>query len=118
MIQQLIKYLAVVDRRIRDRIALHQLGRMVRIDVVLVAVVIRVVLLCPTRIGVFLRQLVRVAAPIKRNGIFLDEYVFFSLVSLPGITFYNTNRLTISENFAGQFIEMPFTYWATPSRRK
>jgi len=55
---------------------------MIRIDVALVAVVIRIVPFRPAGIGVFLRQLLSVLAPPDGNGFFLDERVLFPFVAL------------------------------------
>ena len=55
---------------------------MIRVDVVFVAVVIRVVLFRPAGISVLLRQPVFVLAPLDGNGTFLDERILFPFVAL------------------------------------
>lgn len=77
-----LDHLAVVDAGISASLLGYELGVFVDVDVVFVAVVLLPILLCPARIGVFLRQLGFLGSPFDRHRSFFDESVFFSRVSL------------------------------------
>src|SRR3954462_4019382 len=81
-IEKVVERLAVVNRRVRHRVAPHQLVLAVDIHVVLVAEVALAMLLRPARVDVLLRLLV--GLPRDRRIAVLDRLVLFAAVALHG----------------------------------
>src|ERR1019366_844674 len=81
-IEQFLKHLAVMHRRIAHRVALHQLIRGVRIDMIFVAVVRLFILLRPARINILLTLLCWLLLPRLRRLPRLAAGVLFPSISL------------------------------------
>ena len=79
-VQQRLEHRRVGHGGMRDGYFAHQLVALVHAGVQLVAEVALAVLLCPTRIDILLRALVRL--PAQRHRAFLDAVGFLALVAL------------------------------------